>query len=299
MIAFWPWAALSPLNPVRAIVSFADFHYQIRTIFADRIYDMASVPYWYVPGYLAIKLPLVILGGAILALPFLALRPAYFRRRKILLIAFFAAFPLACEMILEGPAFSGVRHYSFLIPPLAVLAAFGIDAALRAIPRAKLRAVAVAAVAALFLYEGETLARLHPYENMHYNALVGGLEGAARRYVMDYWLNMLPEAMAQLSAHLDRMEASDGIRRTYTVGICGEKFAFEHYADARMQYTNGWLEADFYISPTNMDCDRLVNGNAIVTIARFGAPIGIVKDRRGFVQTELNPLHWPKVAGAR
>jgi alanyl-tRNA synthetase len=29
-----------------------------------------------------------------------------------------------------------------------------------------------------------------------------------------------------------------------------------------------------------------------------GAPIGIVKDRRGFVQSELKQLHWPKVAGA-
>ncbi|HKY87043.1 MAG TPA: glycosyltransferase family 39 protein [Pseudorhodoplanes sp.] len=316
MIVFWPWAALSPLNPIRAIVSFADFHYQIRTIFADRIYDMAEVPWWYVPGYLAIKLPVVILGGAILALPFLVLEhfpekwtpvfrrkcdqarnpgPAYFRRRKILLIAFIAAFPLACEMILEGPAFSGVRHYSFLIPPLAVLAAFGFDAALRSLPFALLRTAAIAAIACLFLWEGATLVRLHPYEVMHYNVLVGGLDGASRQYVMDYWLNMLPEAMRELGAYLDRIEAREGVRRTYSVGICGEKFAFEHYADPRMQYTNGWLEADFYISPTNMDCDRLVDGKTIVSIERFGAPIGIVKDRRGFVQAELNPLRWPKV----
>lgn len=294
MIVFWPWAALSPLNPIRAIVSFADFHYQIRTIFADRIYDMAEAPWWYVPGYLAIKLPVVILGGAILALPFLLMRPSYFRRRKILLIAFIAAFPLACEMILEGPAFSGVRHYSFLIPPLAVLAAFGFDAALRSLPFAPLRAVAAAAVAGLFLWEGATLVRLHPYEIMHYNVLVGGLQGASRRYVMDYWLTMLPEAMRELSAHLDRIEAREGIKRTWKVGICGEQFAFEHYADARMQHA-WWLDADFYISPTNMDCDRLVDGKTIVTIERFGAPIGIVKDRRGFVQSELNPLRWPKV----
>ena len=294
MIVFWPWAALSPLNPLRAIVSFADFHYQIRTIFADRIYDMAEVPWWYVPGYLAIKLPVVILGGAIIALPFLLMRPSYFRRRKILLIAFFAAFPLACEMILEGPAFSGVRHYSFLIPPLAVLAAFGFDAALRSAPFAVMRMAAIAVVAGLFLWEGATLVRLHPYEIMHYNFLVGGLEGASRRYVMDYWLNMLPEAMRDLGVYLDRIEAREGVRRTYRVGVCGEKFAFEHYADARMQHA-WWLDADFYISPTNMDCDRLVDGKTIVSIERFGAPIGIVKDRRGFVQSELNSLRWPKV----
>ena len=67
-------------TPPGAIVSFADFHYQIRTIFADRVYDMAEVPWWYVPGYLAIKLPLVILGGVVLALPFLDLVLAFVRR---------------------------------------------------------------------------------------------------------------------------------------------------------------------------------------------------------------------------
>jgi hypothetical protein len=280
-------------------VSFSDFHYQIRTIFADRIYEMAEVPWWYVPGYLAIKLPAIILGGVVVALPFLLMRPSYFRRRKILLIVFIAAFPLACEMVLEGPAFSGVRHYSFLIPPLAVLAAFGLDAALRIMPAGVMRAGATAAVAAVFLWEGATLVRLHPYENMHYNFLVGGLEGASRKYVMDYWLNMLPEAMRELGAYLDRIEAKDGgIRRTYTVGICGEKFAFENYADTRMRHA-WWLEADFYISPTNLDCDRLVDGKAIVTIERFGVPIGIVKDRRGFTQTALNPLRWSPIVTSR
>lgn len=299
MIVFWPWAALSPFNPIRAVVSFSDFHYQIRTIFADRIYEMSEAPWWYVPGYLAIKLPAIILGGAVVALPFLLMRPSYFRRRKILLIVFIAAFPLACEMILEGPAFSGVRHYSFLIPPLAVLAAFGLDAALRGIPVGVMRAGATAALAGAFLWEGATLVRLHPYENMHYNFLVGGLEGASRKYVMDYWLNMLPEAMRELGAYLDRIEAKDGgARQTYTVGICGEKFAFENYADTRMRHA-WWLEADFYISPTNLDCDRLVDGKTIVTIERFGAPIGIVKDRRGFTQTALNPLHWSPIVTSR
>ena len=49
MIAAWPWASLGPLNPLRAIFSFAHFHYQIRTIIAGKIYEMADVPWWYVP----------------------------------------------------------------------------------------------------------------------------------------------------------------------------------------------------------------------------------------------------------
>ena len=68
MIAAWPWAAQAPLNPLRALFSFAHFHYEIRTIVAGEIYKMADVPWWYVPFYLAIKSPLVILAGAACAL---------------------------------------------------------------------------------------------------------------------------------------------------------------------------------------------------------------------------------------
>ncbi len=43
MIAVWPYAALSPLNPIRGLISFGDFHYHIRTIIFGRMYEMADV----------------------------------------------------------------------------------------------------------------------------------------------------------------------------------------------------------------------------------------------------------------
>src|SRR5262249_43497075 len=34
MFLAWPWAALSPLNPIRGLFAFSEFHYPIRTMFA-------------------------------------------------------------------------------------------------------------------------------------------------------------------------------------------------------------------------------------------------------------------------
>ncbi len=67
MIAAWPWAWLAPLNPLRAIFSFAHFHYEIRTVVAGAIYRMGDVPWWYVPFYLLIKVPLVVYAGVLCA----------------------------------------------------------------------------------------------------------------------------------------------------------------------------------------------------------------------------------------
>ena len=51
MIAAWPWAAQSPLNPLRALGEFSQFHYEIRTLLFGHVYTMADVPRWYVPAY--------------------------------------------------------------------------------------------------------------------------------------------------------------------------------------------------------------------------------------------------------
>jgi hypothetical protein len=51
-----------------------------------------------------------------------------------------------------------------------------------------------------------TLVRLHPYEYLVYNSLVGGLDGASRRYDLDYWFGSMPEAINYLEAYLRRTE---------------------------------------------------------------------------------------------
>ena len=50
------------------------------------------------------------------------------------------------------------------------------------------------------------LVRLHPYEYLFYNSLVGGLEGASRRYVTDYWVNIMPAAVKDLETYLDQTD---------------------------------------------------------------------------------------------
>jgi hypothetical protein len=102
---------------------------------------------------------------------------------------------------------------------------------------------------------------------------------------MDYWVNMMPDAVRALEDYLRLSEEPSA--RVYTVGVCGEKFSFENYADRRLRASPGWLEADFFIAPTHMNCDRLVEGRVVATITRLGVPIGVVKDRRGITQKTL------------
>jgi hypothetical protein len=291
MIAAWPWAALAPLNPIRGASTFASFHYAIRTLLAGHVYTMAEAPRWYVPAYLAIKLPLQLLLGVALAGCAAALRWRQdtngVSQREVALLAVAGFLPLLCQAVFHGPSFTGLRHFLFVVPPLAALAGIGLHAALSQV-EARRPVAAFAAATALvagFLWNASVLIRLHPDQYLFFNPLVGGLEGASRRYDTDYWVNIMPEAVDDLAVFLDRAERdSKRAPRTFTVGVCGERLSFEKEADPRLQWIKDWRRADFFIAPTHMDCDKALDGKVIATIERLGVPIGVVKDRRAITR---------------
>ena len=297
MILAWPWAALSPLNPIRGLFAFSEFHFAIRTLFAGRVYEMANVPRSYVPGYLLIRVPLITQAAAALAMISLIWRPmerGLGRRRDLAVLSIMVLLPLICEATLRGPAFSGMRHFLFVLPPLATLAGIGLSGLLDAfVFRSRRLATALlAAICASFLSEGVMLARLHPYENLSYNILVGGLPGAFRRYDMDYWFNSMPEAVRTLEAFV-REKALDGTTASpvYSVAVCGERPAFEHAVtlpQLRFDFRPEWDDSEFFIAPTNMDCDHDLDGQIIGSVERLGVPIAYVKDRRALVKRPGN-----------
>ncbi|TPQ42389.1 hypothetical protein C2U70_01650 [Bradyrhizobium guangdongense] len=295
MILAWPWAALAPLNPIRGLLAFSEFHYGIRTVLAGQIYEMASVPRLYVPIYILIRLPLLILFGAILALLYVLRGMARGAQqplcRDIILLLLTVMFPLACQVAYHGPAFTGLRHFLFVIPPLAVLAGIGLDLALTALAKRGRIVVsgAVAAGVACLLWDAVTLVRLHPYENLYYNSLVGGLQGASRRYDLDYWFSSMPEAVQQLETYLRRTAAVDTNwpARVYSVAVCGERLPFDKTVtlpQLRFDFKAEWDESEFFIAPTQLNCDNDLDGKIIATVERLGVAIAYVKDRRALTR---------------
>ncbi len=293
MIAAWPWAALSLFNPIRGLFAFAHFHYPIKTLLFGEYYLMADVPRWYVPVYLAIKLPMIVLfGAAIGAVTAMGVLRAggSLRSRETAFIAFTAIFPVVCQVILHGPSFSGLRHFLFVLPVIAVLSGIGLDAALTSL-EAWRRAVALTAYAALAIalaWPASVMIRLHPYESLFFNRLAGGLQGAAMRYDTDYWVNAMHEMVVELELHLDREAARP--RGFYFVAVCGERLPFEKEAEVRhgrLKWATDNDPADFFIAPTHQGCDNALDGQVILKIERLGVTIAVVKDRRAITRSEL------------
>ncbi len=150
----------------------------------------------------------------------------------------------------------------------------------------------MALICAGFVWEGETLVRLHPYESLSYNSLVGGLPGAFRRYDLDYWFNSMPEAIHDLEAYVRKTSPAGSIQppRIYSVAVCGERLPFDHTVtlpQLRWDFGSAWDESEFFIAPTQMNCDLDLDGKIVATVERLGVPIAYVKDRRSIVKRPL------------
>src|SRR4249920_2892088 len=292
MVLTWPWAALAPLNPLRGLLAFSEFNYSVRTVLDGHVYQMADVPRLYVPIYVMIRVPLLTLFGATLTMVAAqvlrgALGANQQQYRDITLLSLTAIFPVVCQVIGHGPAFTGLRHFLFLIPLLAALSGIGLDRAL-AFLRARGRTFAAAGLAivtACLLWDAVTLVRLHPYEYLVYNSLVGGVDGASRRYDLDYWFGSMPEAINHLEAYLRRTEPGNesGPMRVYSVAVCGERLPFEKAVtlpQLKWDFKHEWNQSDFFIAPTQLNCDGDVDGKIIGTVERLGVVIAYIKDLR-------------------
>lgn len=295
MAVFWPWAVLDPLNPVRALAHFSSLDMGIQTILDGEVVAVSKVPAQYLPVYLIIKLPIVLLAGLAAAgigfLMRLRGRPAdgaiAGRNRAIGVTVVAALLPVLYFIVARPTAYDGIRHFLFVVPPLAVLAGVGLDGLLaRAARQGPVLATAAAsAIALLVTVQASSLVMLHPNQYVDYNFFVGGPDGAEELYVMDYWGNSVPEATEWLAGFIQKQYPGRTVPRTFKVfAVCAERVTFEEAAPPFLIWTGDRERADFLIAPMHMNCanyvDRPPRGTLIHEVKRLGAVLSVVKDWR-------------------
>ncbi len=300
MLAAWPWALRDPLHrPFEALAVFAATPWDINVLLDGHLVSSMALPRDYLLVYLGVKLPvfaLVALAAAFVA-GVQALRTGGMSalRPDVALPAFAVLFPLLGFAVLRPVTYDGIRHFLFVLPPLAAVAAMGLDrfvAAARRMPMAARAALGTLVVAigtshALYLHE------IHPYQYAYFNGLVGGMRGAAGRFELDYWGSSYREAALALRAIV--ATTADG---PHTVFVCAEGSSAAPFLAPELEPTADDRAADFYIATTRLDCDREYEGETVLTVARDGAVLAVVKDRRAIKRDAPERLAARPASGA-
>jgi dolichyl-phosphate-mannose-protein mannosyltransferase len=288
MALVWPWSVLDPVNPLRAVEYFSHFFEKPwQELFAGRLIFVPDMPRSYAPTLFALKLPplLSLLGlagaaGTLVA----AFRPSIAgnRRAVFLLVALAALLPLAVTVALRPAMYNGIRHFVFVLPPLAVLGglagAFLVDAAARRWRFAPMAgAILLAAGAGTATAE---MVRLHPYEYTYFNWLAGGVKGARDRYMLDYWgLSFKEASQALLDALAERHETKPGGRR-WKVAVCGPHRSPQVELGPDFETTWDPRGADFALMLGEFYCAKF-DAPLLAEITRNGVVYARVYDIRG------------------
>lgn len=186
-----PVAWARPLGWLRDAVSYMSAHPWPGSLLFDGSYGpAAALPWYYLPKYLLLTTPALLLGAAAAGLAALAwrfrLRPPLERAAALLVLMQLLVIPVLA--ILKGSSmYDGLRQFLFILPALAVLCAVGTAAVYRLLPPRLPRWAAAGAAAAVLAVTTYDMAMLHPYEYVYFNRLSGGVAGAAGRYELDYW----------------------------------------------------------------------------------------------------------------
>jgi len=284
----WPWSIHSPLNPLHAAEYFDTFFEKPwDELYEGRLIPVRNMPASYLPHLFMLKLPEVMLAlgligtlGAFAA----AARPSVTvnRRAGLILVALSPILPIVLAMLMRPALYNGLRHFVFVVPPIAALGGLGaawIVERVRPYGKAALTALAAIFVGAVALPVSD-MVRLHPYEYTAFNWLSGGVRNAQDKYMLDYWGLAFKQAAEQLQSRLAAGAERPPKGRRWVVAICGPQASAQEELGPQFETTFDQKKADFAMALGTFYC-RHLQASIMATIEREGVVYAQVYDLRG------------------
>jgi hypothetical protein len=272
MYATWPYLWPDPLGHlVESIQVMSQYPWRGTVLFNGVLLQSTELPASYLPILLGIQLTetawLAILAGA--AIGVLGLARTDSRSRAVLVLALvWCILPLLGFVLTRAPLYDNFRQVLFILPPLFMLAGLAFEK----VRRMPIQIAIIALAVMPGIVDG---LRLHPYEYIYYNRLVGGVQGAFRRFELDYWGTSYREA----AAYLDAAAPANA-----TIWVEGPTHLLQEYArpDLKIYSTYETERADHYdyvVALTRFDLDLASYPEAPVehVIERQGALLTVIK----------------------
>lgn len=180
----YPYVLMHPIRGMAELIATqADFDWAGNTLTLGALLEPKALPWWYAPLWLGITLPEVVLAGLATGTA-IGLTRRRLPEPALALILVATLLPLAYVVVARSPLYDGPRHLLFLMPLAAILATRGWHAVHTRLPT-RWAVPGVLALAGIVL--AVQIVRLHPYQTVWFNQLVGGLPGAEGEFTLEYW----------------------------------------------------------------------------------------------------------------
>lgn len=288
MLALWPKALLSPLKgPVEAVNKVSRFQtFDSPTLFRGKMLSSHDVPWDYLPTYFLQQLPEFLIACLVGSVGWLAVQSYQALKGRLPLrlswwLLVTATFlPPTYAAVRHSVLYDGLRHFLFLMPPIAVLGALGFRTLLNYLQRRSLGWVAFTCLSVFALDQTYALVRLHPHQHVFFNRASGGTKVAAKRYETEYYGSVYRELNRKLALHLWQQYPEKYLNTTVAVAGCGSKLFFTENLPLNFRYTSmsRVKHADLFATYARDRClERLKEYPELLRVARDGATLGVVR----------------------
>lgn len=284
----WPWSIMEPGHPLEAVTYFSHFFEKPwKEMFDGALVSVPDMPWSYLPTLFALQLPevlLVLLTAAVIATFTSLSRIDVTAKRKsiMLMLTLAATLPLVIAMVKRQALYNGIRHFIFVIPPMAVLGgvAFARGMDWLGENRRAWQPAALAVFAFGLLLPLSEMIRLHPYQYTHFNHIAGTVRTADNFFMLDYWGLALKQASDGLREQLAERQEVPPQHRKWKVAVCGPQRPAQ--VALGPDFTIGWDShaADFAMTLGEFYCKGLA-APVMVEIKRDDVVFARVYDIRG------------------
>lgn len=264
-LVFWPYGLINPLtHPLKALQLLADYDaFDSYNLFDGRWIHTWEIPWYYIPKWIWVTTPLFI-SSIVIILPLLILLKVSTQNKSKLskekgsknnlspspfdslsqrlwragwlwffIVLFTALFPVFYIIIKKSNVYDGWRHALFVYPSLVVCSALLWDKLLHYL-KSIWRYLYYAAYGVLVLFIADPLlfmVKNHPFESFYFSPLIGGINGAFKKFEIDYYGTSIKQAVEWIAENADSTISQPvRVRCGY-----GEIESCEHFVN---KYTN-------------------------------------------------------------
>jgi hypothetical protein len=270
----WPYLWGDPINRfIASLVTMSHYPWTGFTLFRGQLLSEKDLPKYFIPYTMSIQLTeavllLFIIGFAI------SVWDAIRRRRvePFFLIIVWFLLPICGVIAINSTVYNGFRQFLFILPPVFLASGLALNDLFLKVRGAFYRVLILCLLVLPGIYAD---VRLHPYQYIYYNSLVGGTQGAFRNYELDYWGTSYDEAAKYINT-----VAPLGAR----VVVLGPLQVFQEYSrpdlilSAQSDIYPG-AKYDYLVMNSHRNEDLTLCGNlkTVKTIERDGAILTAIK----------------------
>jgi tetratricopeptide (TPR) repeat protein len=286
-LVLWPYAWQSPiLNVWKSYLVMAHYPITLRQLFEGKAEWSDFMPWYYLPKYMAITIPLTVFAGLA---AFAVLSKKIINADNLLkygFLIFSILFPVVFVIYQKSNLYGSWRHFLFIYPAIILLAAIGFSQLIKYFKNKYLITAALLGTLLLAIHPLTFMVRNHPYYYLYYNQLVGGIDGANGNYETDYYYHTIRGGSEWLAKYLAANQQKDSIKIATNFSVnwyfrdCQNIKTFYCQYDERSQ--SDWdymIVANSYIPVNQLKEKKWPPKNAIHVIYADQVPVCAVLKR--------------------